>query len=116
MIKEVKRGEIYFADLEPTRGSEQGGCRPVLIIQNDKGNHYSPTTIIAAITSRRGSHLATHVYIPKGHLNRKSFVMLEQIRTVDKMRLINLMSTLDEHTMKKVEEALLISIGLLPSE
>ena len=68
MIKEVKRGEIYFADLEPTRGSEQGGCRPVLIIQNDKGNHYSPTTIIAAITSRRGSHLATHVYLSLIHI------------------------------------------------
>lgn len=112
----VRRGEIYLANLNPVIGSEQGGTRPVLVIQNDLGNKYSPTTIVAAITSRiRKAKLPTHVEIPASryHLERDSVVLLEQIRTIDKLRLKERVAQLDEESMAKVDEALCISLGLV---
>ena len=89
-MKEIKRGEIYYADLSPVRGSEQGGIRPVLILQNDVGNKYSPTTIVAAITSRTTKAcLPTHVSFTADFMKAESIVLLEQIRTIDKERLAN---------------------------
>ncbi|MGI6643958.1 MAG: type II toxin-antitoxin system PemK/MazF family toxin [Bacillota bacterium] len=111
------RGDIYFADLSPVVGSEQGGFRPVLIIQNDIGNRYSPTVIISAITSRiTKAHLPTHVELP-GHvsgLDKDSVVLLEQIRTIDKRRLKRRIARLDDEIMAKIDEALAISCGLKP--
>jgi mRNA interferase MazF len=112
----VKRGDIYFANLNPVMGSEQGGVRPVLILQNDVGNTYSPTTIVAAITSKiKKAKLPTHVEIPaeKSKLDRDSVVLLEQIRTIDKKRLEEKVAHLDLETVEKVNEALLISFGLV---
>lgn len=112
----VKRGDIYFADLSPVVGSEQGGVRPVLIIQNDVGNKYSPTVIVAAITSQiQKAKLPTHVEITaKEHgLDRDSVVLLEQIRTIDKQRLNERITHLVPELMKRVSEALQISIGLI---
>ena len=112
----IKRGEIYFASLNPVIGSEQGGLRPVLIIQNDIGNTYSPTTIVAAITSRmKRAKLPTHVEIKNSHseLERDSVVLLEQIRTIDKRRLQEKIATLDEESMERVKKALEISLGLV---
>ena len=87
-MKKVKRGEVYYADLRPIVGSEQGGVRPVLIIQNDVGNRYSPTTIVAAITSvPKKKHLPTHIKLGAKGLKENSTVLLEQLRTVDKSRL-----------------------------
>ena len=114
----VKRGDIYFADLSPVVGSEQGGLRPVLIIQNDVGNRYSPTVIAAAITSRMGKNrLPTHIDLLRGEngengLPRDSIVLLEQIRTLDKRRLREKMGHLDENTMREVNEAISVSVGL----
>ena len=113
---EVKRGYIFFADLSPVVGSEQGGVRPVLVIQNDVGNRYSPTVIIAAITSQIDkAKLPTHVEINAAeyHLDRDSVVLLEQIRTIDKQRLQKKISGLDERVMKQVDDALRISLGLI---
>lgn len=112
----MRRGEIYLANLNPVIGSEQGGTRPVLVIQNDVGNRYSPTTIVAAITSRiRKAKLPTHVEISgaRYHLDRDSVILLEQIRTVDKLRLKERVAELDEESMAKVNEALTISLGLV---
>jgi mRNA interferase MazF len=112
----IKRGEIYFASLNPVIGSEQGGLRPVLIIQNDIGNTYSPTTIVAAITSRmKRAKLPTHVEIKnsQSELERDSVVLLEQIRTIDKRRLQEKIATLDEESMERVKKALEISLGLV---
>ena len=111
----VKRGDIYYADLSPVVGSEQGGVRPVLIIQNDVGNKYSPTVIAAAITSRMGkTKLPTHidVYAERAGLARDSVVLLEQVRTLDKRRLKEKMGHLDEGTMQKVDRAIAVSVGL----
>ena len=113
----VKRGDIYYADLSPVVGSEQGGMRPVLIIQNDVGNRYSPTVIAAAITSKMGkSRLPTHIdiYADKAGLAKNSVVLLEQIRTLDKRRLKEKMGHLDGETMISVNNAIQVSFGLSP--
>jgi mRNA interferase MazF len=111
----VHRGDIYYADLSPVIGSEQGGIRPVLIVQNDVGNKYSPTVIAAAITSQTGkTRLPTHIKLnaEKCGLAKDSVVLLEQIRTLDKKRLKERMGALDDGAMGKVNEALSISFGL----
>ena len=112
--QEIKRGEIYFADLSPVVGSEQGGVRPVLIVQNNVGNKYSPTVIVAAITSQiNKAKIPTHVEVSalEYNLPKDSVVLLEQIRTIDKRRLKEKLSSLDEAKMKKVNIAMLISLG-----
>ncbi|WP_456298991.1 type II toxin-antitoxin system PemK/MazF family toxin [Natronincola peptidivorans] len=112
----VKRGDIYYADLSPVIGSEQGGVRPVLIVQNDIGNRYSPTVIVTAITSQiNKAKLPTHVEIEASlyGLAKDSVILLEQIRTIDKKRLEEKIGHLDEEMMVKVNEALLISFGLV---
>ena len=111
----IKRGDIYYADLSPVIGSEQGGLRPVLIVQNDVGNKYSPTVIAAAITSRMGKNkLPTHIDVPgvEVGLAKDSVVLLEQIRTLDKRRLKEKMGHLDEETMRGVNNAIQVSFGL----
>ena len=111
----VKRGDIYYADLSPVIGSEQGGMRPVLIIQNDVGNRYSPTVIAAAITSRMGkTRLPTHIdiYADRAGLSKDSVVLLEQIRTLDKRRLKEKMGHLDDKMMTEVNNAIAVSFGL----
>jgi len=111
----IKRGDIYYADLSPVIGSEQGGLRPVLIVQNDVGNRYSPTVIAAAITSRMGkTKLPTHIDIHADEvgLSRDSVVLLEQIRTIDKRRLREKMGHLDENMMGAINDALGVSFGL----
>ncbi|HHW46512.1 MAG TPA: type II toxin-antitoxin system PemK/MazF family toxin [Clostridiales bacterium] len=111
----VKRGEIYYADLSPVVGSEQGGIRPVLIVQNDVGNKYSPTVIAAAITSQRSkAKLPTHIQVNASNcgLAKDSIVLLEQIRTIDKQRLREKMGHLDEVSMRRVDQALQVSFGL----
>lgn len=112
----IKRGEIYLADLSPVVGSEQGGQRPVLIVQNDIGNKYSPTVIVVAITAQiTKSKLPTHVELPaKGNgLNKDSVILGEQIRTIDKKRLMQQIGTLNDDMMEKVNEALAISLDLV---
>ncbi|MBD5143394.1 MAG: type II toxin-antitoxin system PemK/MazF family toxin [Oscillospiraceae bacterium] len=111
----VKRGEIYYADLSPVVGSEQGGIRPVLIVQNDVGNRHSPTVIAAAITSRLDkAKLPTHISLEAEScgLQKDSIVLLEQIRTIDKKRLKDRMGSLDTNSMNRVDNALSISFGL----
>ena len=111
----VRRGEIYYADLSPVVGSEQGGVRPVLIVQNDVGNKHSPTVIAAAITSQREkAKLPTHIELDSKNcgLSKDSVVLLEQIRTIDKRRLREKMGTLDASSMSQVNKALSISFGL----
>ena len=111
----VKRGDIYYANLSPVVGSEQGGLRPVLIIQNDVGNRYSPTVIAAAITSRMGkTRLPTHIdiYAEKAGLSKDSVILLEQVRTLDKRRLGEKMGHLDEDMMNAVNSAIAVSFGL----
>ena len=111
----VKRGEIYYADLSPVVGSEQGGMRPVLIVQNDVGNRHSPTVIAAAITSKKDkSRLPTHISINADRCGfaKDSIVLLEQVRTLDKQRLKERMGELDEGAMNKVDNALSVSFGL----
>lgn len=113
---EVKRGYIFFADLSPVIGSEQGGVRPVLVIQNNVGNKYSPTVIIAAITSQIDkAKLPTHVEIEAEEygLEKDSVILLEQIRTIDKQRLQDKITELDEKAMQKVNQAIKISLGLI---
>ena len=112
----VRRGEIYYADLSPVVGSEQGGVRPVLIIQNDTGNRYSPTVIAAAITSQTGkARLPTHIELPVEEecgLTKDSVVLLEQVRTLDKRRLRERMGRVDERVMEKIDTAIAVSFGL----
>lgn len=111
----VKRGDIYYADLSPVVGSEQGGIRPVLIVQNDVGNKFSPTVIAAAITSQKDkTKLPTHISVSSQNcgLAKDSIVLLEQIRTIDKQRLKEHMGHLDDGAMNKIDEALSISFGL----
>ena len=110
----VKRGDIYYADLSPVVGSEQGGMRPVLIVQNDTGNKHSPTVIAAAITSQTGkAKLPTHIELNAQSvgLSRDSVILLEQIRTIDKSRLRERMGKLDDKTMNKVDSAIAVSFG-----
>lgn len=111
----VKRGDIYYADLSPVVGSEQGGIRPVLIIQNDVGNKYSPTVIAAAVTSRiNKAKMPTHIELKAKDygLNKDSVILLEQVRTIDKKRLREKIGFLDSELMKQVNTALAISFGL----
>ena len=111
---EIKRGELFYADLSPVVGSEQGGVRPVLVIQNDVGNKYSPTVIVCAVTSQMTkAKLPTHIEFNKGDfgLNKDSVALLEQIRTIDKTRLKEKIGELPEDVMKEVNNALLISLG-----
>lgn len=111
----MHRGEVYFADLSPVVGSEQGGIRPVLIIQNDIGNRFSPTVIVAAITAQiQKAKLPTHVEIDakKYGFDRNSVILLEQIRTLDKKRLQDKITKLDKEMMKQIDQALEISLGL----
>ncbi|MGM0471140.1 MAG: type II toxin-antitoxin system PemK/MazF family toxin [Bacillota bacterium] len=112
----IKRGDVFYADLNPVVGSEQGGIRPVLVIQNDIGNKYSPTVIVAAITSKiKKGKLPTHVEIDADeyNLDKDSVILLEQIRTIDKKRLRREVTHLNEGIVKKVNEALEISVGLI---
>ncbi|GAA0447318.1 MAG: type II toxin-antitoxin system PemK/MazF family toxin [Bacillota bacterium] len=111
----VQRGEVYFADLSPVVGSEQGGVRPVLILQNDIGNRFSPTVIVAAITAQiQKAKLPTHVEInaKRYGFDRDSVILLEQIRTLDKQRLTDKITKLDKEMMNKINQALEISLGL----
>ena len=111
----IRRGDIYFADLSPVVGSEQGGVRPVLVLQNDIGNRYSPTVIVAAITSQHTKgRLPIHVMVPQdaSALGRECLVLLEQIRTLDKRRLRDRLGHLPSHIMERVDRALSISLGL----
>ena len=117
--KEVKRGEVFYADLSPVVGSEQGGVRPVLIVQNDVGNRHSPTVIAAAITSKQDkTNLPTHIGIKAGTggLTRDSVVLLEQVRTLDKRRLRERMGNLAPDDMNRINRALSVSFGLGPRE
>ena len=111
----VKRGDIYYADLSPVVGSEQGGIRPVLIVQNDVGNQFSPTVIAAAITSRQyKTDMPTHIQV-NAHgcgLTKDSIVLLEQVRTLDKRRLKEKMGNLDARDMRRVNQALSVSLGI----
>ena len=112
----VKRGDIYYADLSPVVGSEQGGVRPVLIVQNNVGNKYSPTVIAAAITSQKfKTNLPTHISVNANDcgLSKDSIVLLEQIRTLDKQRLKERMGNLPENDMDRIDKALSVSFGLL---
>lgn len=112
----IKRGDVFFADLSPVVGSEQGGTRPVLVIQNDIGNRFSPTVIVAAITAQiQKAKLPTHVEIAaaKHGFERDSVILLEQVRTIDKSRLTDKITHLDDALMKQVDEALKVSFGLI---
>ena len=112
---EIKRGDVFYADLSPVVGSEQGGMRPVLIIQNNIGNHYSPTVIVAAITARISKpKMPTHVAssADKTRIEKDSVILLEQIRTIDKQRLHDRVDHLSDKFMKRVDESLKLSIGV----
>ena len=112
----VKRGDIYYADLSPVVGSEQGGIRPVLVLQNDIGNKYSPTIIVAAITSQiNKSKMPTHLSIRADQFGmaKDSVILLEQLRTIDKKRLRERVCHIDTDNMKKIDYALKISLGLI---
>jgi mRNA interferase MazF len=111
----IRRGDIFYADLSPVVGSEQGGLRPVLIVQNDVGNRYSPTVIAAAITSRMGkTRLPTHIdiYASRAGLAKDSVILLEQVRTLDKIRLREKMGHISPETMELVDKGLQVSLGL----
>ena len=112
--QQIIRGDVYFADLSPVVGSEQGGLRPVLVVQNNVGNKYSPTIIVAAITSQLSkAKIPTHIELPSHiyNLPKDSVVLLEQIRTIDKKRLNEKVCSLDDRKMKEVERAILVSLG-----
>ena len=111
----ITRGEVYYADLSPVKGSEQGGKRPVVILQNDKGNLHAPTTIVAVVTSRKTkAKLPTHVWLNSEYtgLPKDSMVELEQIRTIDKSRLEGYVGLVDMYDMQKIDRALKISLGV----
>ena len=113
MKPELRRGQIYLADLSPVVGSEQGGVRPVVVIQNEWGNRHSPTVIVAAITSRRGKHrIPTHVPIKMVGHGKNSIVLLEQIRTIDKCRLKQFAGTLGKMELDKIDKGLEVSLGI----
>lgn len=114
-MTKVKRGDVFFADLDPVLGSEQGGVRPVLVVQNDVGNQHSPTTIVAAITGQMcKAKLPTHVDLAgrENGLSKNSVVLVEQVRTIDKQRLKERICSLDRLLMEQVDQALQISLGL----
>ena len=112
----ISRGDIFYADLSPVVGCEQGGVRPVLILQNDIGNRHSPTTIVCAITGKPKKPLPTHAAIAEvGRLSRESFALLEQIRTIDRIRLREWVGRLDEQKIAEINQALSISVGLSPA-
>lgn len=111
----IKKGDLYFADLSPVMGSEQGGVRPVLVVQNDVGNKFSPTIIVAAVTSKRNkADLPPHVEIAaeENGLTKNSVVLLEQLRTIDKRRLKERIGTIDKTRLPEVNEALSVSLGI----
>ena len=111
----IKKGDVYYADLTPVVGSEQGGVRPVLIIQNDVGNRFSPTVIAAAITSRQGKRaLPTHIRLKSNlqGLHDNSIVLLEQVRTIDRVRLKEYIGRLNANTMHDIDHAIAVSFGL----
>lgn len=113
----MKRGDIYYADLDPVIGSEQGGVRPVLIIQNDLGNRFSPTVIVLPLTSRMGkTALRTHVPLlpPQGGINRPSIILCEQVRTLEKSRLTTRLGSLNREKMALVDQALSLAVGEIP--
>lgn len=113
---EFRKGDIYYADLSPVVGCEQGGVRPVLLIQNRTGNRFSPTVVVAAITGRKKKRMSTHVDLPKqAGLKKASVVMLEQIRTIDRSRLERYVGRLDEDRLAAVDRALVASFGLKKS-
>jgi mRNA interferase MazF len=116
MTEQCRRGDVFMVDFEPVRGHEQGKVRPALVIQNDIGNQYSPTTIVAAITSGERARYDVNVEVkaPEGGLSRDSLVLLNQVRTVDKSRLGRYWGHLSEETMARVDKALGISLGLVP--
>lgn len=111
----VKRGDVYYADLDPVIGSEQNGHRPIIVIQNDMGNMYSPTTIAAMVTSSQKKKLPTHVHVMDegSGLTGDSIVMLEQIRTIDKQRLGSMIGHVSDETMELIEDAALCSLGIV---
>ena len=112
-MREIKRGDIYKADLSPVVGSEQGGIRPVVIVQNDMGNRYSPTIIVVPITTRLNKkNLPTHTKLNNSSLLKESIALMEQIRTIDKSRLIEFIGVLNESEMNRITEALRISIDV----
>lgn len=113
-MKTIKRGDIYYADLSPAVGSEQGGTRPVLIVQNNVGNKHSPTVIVAVLTSKSKRKLPTHIIINsgEGNLAMDSTVLLEQLRTIDKFRLQKYVGSVSQKVMDQVDRAMLISLGL----
>ena len=119
--KKIRRGQVYFAEIDGTAGAEQGGSRPVIIVQNDVGNYFSPTTVVAMLScSTQKARLPTHVVVEIMHkkgdiLPNKSLAMLEQIRTIDKERLVNLIGSVCKNTMKQVDDALMCSVGLTGS-
>ena len=109
----IKRGDIFYADLNPVVGSEQGGIRPVLIVQNNVGNKYSPTLVVLPISTAKKHYLPTHIYIQGSkELHRNSIVLAEQIRTIDRYRLKSYVGSVDFELMEKVEKAMKISIGV----
>ena len=113
MNSKIMRGEIYYADLSPVVGSEQGGVRPILILQNNVGNKHSPTVVVTAITSRvEKTTLPTHVKIGARCLGKDSIVLLEQIRTIDKCRLSERIGQVTMEEMAQIEQALLVSVGI----
>lgn len=113
-MKTIKRGDIFYADLSPAIGSEQGGIRPVLIVQNNVGNYHSPTVIVAVLTSKNKKKLPTHISIlaGEGNVTMDSTVLLEQLRTIDKFRLQKFVGSVSDDTMEQVDRAMLISLGL----
>ena len=113
MKKPILRGELYYADLEPVIGSEQGGERPVVILQNNKGNQHSPTVIVAPLTTQKiKPRLPTHVMVSSSGLRSSSLVLLEQIRTIDKQRMRNHIGAVTDTEMKEIENAVLASVGI----
>ena len=116
-MKDIKRGEIYYADLSPIVGSEQGGVRPVLILQNDTGNHFSSTTIVAPITSvPKKKSQPTHIFIDYDFLESESVVLLEQLRTIDKQRLSDYLGLISSKDLQKIEVSIAISLGMKEKE
>lgn len=114
MKKTVKRGDIYYADLSPVVGCEQGGIRPVIVIQNNIGNKHCPTVIVAAITSQHKKQMPTHIHlsVDECRLSSDSTIMLEQVRTIDKNRLKNFVSNITKEKMEEINQAILVSLGL----
>ena len=113
-MKNVKRGDIYYAELTAACGSEQSGIRPVIIVQNNVGNYYSPTVIVAAITSKLKKNMPTHIKINsgEGNLTKTSTVLLEQLMTIDKSRLIRYVGSVNNTIMAEINQAMLVSLGL----